>query len=64
MTETPYSPPNLKQERSSEAISRLLEAANYTAAADALDTPPEDASDSTWCPSVDSILRNNKVSEE
>ncbi|KAL1130658.1 hypothetical protein AAG570_011900 [Ranatra chinensis] len=58
------SPVTVKQERSSEAISRLLEAASYTAAAEALvESATDEAPDNSWCPAVDTILRNNRVAK-
>uniref|UniRef100_A0A0A9WJ18 GATA-binding factor A n=2 Tax=Lygus hesperus TaxID=30085 RepID=A0A0A9WJ18_LYGHE len=53
--------------RGTEAISRLLEAANYTAGSDAegnemdSDEPTITFPNNTWCGSVDNILRNNRV---
>ncbi|XP_014261893.1 uncharacterized protein LOC106673985 isoform X2 [Cimex lectularius] len=70
-TEVPYlnqtpvvttKPPEQRLYRSAEAISRLLEAANYTGSD--LDTNEHDSGDepnNTWCGSVDNILRNNRV---
>ncbi|XP_073975345.1 uncharacterized protein [Rhodnius prolixus] len=55
-------PPEQRLYRSAEAISRLLEAANYTASGDT--ESQEDVNEepnNSWCSSVDNILRNNRV---